>query len=81
MCEESGGTAAVPGVGVFRRGRHGPFQGRWTPRGLKSGMVPLHSETDGFILRRDLALKWKSQINWFARVFPLLRVATKESHW
>ena len=41
MCEESGGTAAVPGVGVFRRGRHGPFQGRWTPRGLKSGLVPL----------------------------------------
>ena len=39
----------------------GPFQCRWTPRGLKSGLVPLHSEADGFILRRDLALQWKSR--------------------
>lgn len=39
----------------------GPFQGRWIPRGLKSWLVPLQSEADGFILHRDLALQWKSR--------------------
>lgn len=49
MCEESGGTVAVLGVEVRRRGTIGPFQGRGKHAGLKTGLELLQGETVVYI--------------------------------
>ena len=49
MCEESGGTVAVLGVEVLRRGTIGPFQGRGKHAGLKTGLEPLQGEAVMYI--------------------------------